>query len=264
MRRFIISALLACALQVFATTIAYKSFDDLVKEADGIVIGTVMSIEAHRDGQGLIYTYVTLGDLELLYGRYNQKQLTLRLEGGRVGDEILYVVGSPVFQQKERVILFVKGNGSKIVPLVGWGQGMFRVQKNPVSNQEVISDSDGNRVFAVQSGHVMKEQRLASPAEFADLHSANRQDNPLSSKLYEAGFSQTEKGEMVQPLDHQMAGNGQSPIRLQDFVAEIQTRAKQRQAALTPLASVTIGDQVEARKDVEVRLRSVEATSAIQ
>lgn len=253
MRRFFISLALMFALQVQATTLLYKSFDDLVKEADGIVIGTVTNIEAYRDGQGEIYTYVTLGDLEMLYGRYDRKQLTLRLKGGQVGDEILQVVGSPTFQQNERLILFVQGNGSQIVPLVGWGQGLFRAQVDSASGQEVISDSDGNRVFSVQSGHVVKEQRFASQAEIVGSHSPLYPNYVVYSRPPEFGFGQAENGELAQALDLRIADKGQSPIRLQNFVAEIQKRAKQRQRALAPMVSVAVGDHGQTQKGVDAR-----------
>src|ERR1700676_3288836 len=148
MKAFFVSLLLALALQVRATTLVYKSFDDLVKEADGIVMGSVTNIESRKDARGRIYTYVTLGDLQMLHNRYEGKDFTLVMEGGRVGNEIAGIEGSPQFEYKQRVILFVQGNGREIVPLVGWEQGVFRVQKDPESGQEIISDSEGNRVLA--------------------------------------------------------------------------------------------------------------------
>ena len=166
MTRFV--GLLTCLLfatQAPATTLPYKGFEDLVREANGIVEGTVQEVTSRRVGRGEIYTYVTLSDLRIVKGRYERDQLTLLFEGGLVDGQGLHVHGSPTFREGERVIAFVEGNGQRAVPLVGWEQGLFRVVVNPETGERVISDSVGNRVFGVEDGRLVKESRVGTEAE---------------------------------------------------------------------------------------------------
>ena len=64
----IIACLIAPMLvaPVSAATLIYKDLDDLVNEADGILIGTVSDIVVNSHGND-IYTYVTLGNLDIIW-----------------------------------------------------------------------------------------------------------------------------------------------------------------------------------------------------
>ena len=119
------------ALQSSATTLVYKSFNDLMKEADGVVSGHVASVDSQYNANREIYTFVTLDQLEVLSGTYQDSTLTIRLKGGKVENDISHVIGSPEFAEGDRVVLFVNGNGRYMVPLVGWTQGVFRIRARP-------------------------------------------------------------------------------------------------------------------------------------
>lgn len=257
MRVFFVAILLILAIQAHATTLVYKSFDDLVKEADGIVMGTVTNIRSNMKKPGPIYTYVTLGDLKILFGRYDRKEFTLRMEGGRVGNKRLDVEGSPVFRPKEKVIVFAQGNGRNIVPLVGWGQGVFRIRKDRELTREVVVDSDGNRVFAIQDGHLIKEQRV--PSEEAIVGGPVRVNR--TGKPAEGSFQEAQKGETVKPLEDKIGIEGKKPMILKDFLDEIQKRATQRKTAPTALVSVGVGDKIEVPKGVDARPQGVTESS---
>jgi hypothetical protein len=147
-----------------ATTLPYKSFDNLVSESDGIVVGTVRSVQSQYDDKKDIHTLVTFDRLDVLHGAHKQTTLTLRLKGGQVNNEALEVEGSPSFRQNERIVLFVKGNGRELVPLVGWTQGMFRIVGDPVTRQEIVQDHEGNQVLGISGGHLQKERVHAAQA----------------------------------------------------------------------------------------------------
>lgn len=151
------------SVQAFATTIVFKNFDDLVKESDAIFAGRVASIESQENANQEIYTFVTFDQLSLLGGTYQGATLTLRFKGGRVGNRISQIVGSPEFNVNEQVVLFVEGNGQYMVPVVGWTQGVFRAVQDPVTGRTVIHDHEGNRVVGVQAGRVLRD-RTAQPA----------------------------------------------------------------------------------------------------
>lgn len=176
--------------QAGSTTLLYKSFDDLIKEADGIVMGRIGRVEARYDNRRDIYTLVTLDQVKVLDGNYARPMLTLRLKGGKIHNEIIHMDGSPAFEAGQRVVLFVKNNGRDLVPLVGWGQGMFRIVTDAASRQDVIHDSDNNPVVAVQAGHVDKDMVNASEANILGAR------KPLSAAA-QISAGRTETGEMT-------------------------------------------------------------------
>lgn len=141
-----------------ATVLPYKNMQALVDEADGIVIGTVQSVQAQAMRPGDVQTFVTLGNIEALNGKVDGSTLTLRLKGGLVDGQGLHVDGAPEFAPNERVLVFVQGNGRDLVPLVGWGQGMFRLVLDPTSGQTQVQDADGNDVVGVKDGHVQRRE----------------------------------------------------------------------------------------------------------
>jgi hypothetical protein len=129
----LISALiLSYVANVHATTLLYKNLDDLSAEAENIVVGTVAKTESTYGTDKSIYTFVTITDMESIKGQTKESELVLRFKGGQVGEEIHEIVGSPHFETNEQVVLFVRGNGRNLVPLVGWTQGAFRVVANSV------------------------------------------------------------------------------------------------------------------------------------
>lgn len=197
----LICAVLLCAPQVNATVLPYKNLNDLVEESDGIIVGTVRNVESHLDPSKDIYTFVKLDQLEVLHGNYHQRTLTLRLMGGQVQNDILHVEGSPEFSQNDRVILFVRNNGSEIVPLVGWTQGVLRIVRDPATGREVINDHDGNRVVGVRDGHIEKHVTHQSDARIIPNRPEgnlipDRQQGPISEKstLSEAFAGNTDDG----------------------------------------------------------------------
>ena len=166
----LICAVLLYAAQVNATVVPYKNLDNLIEESDGIVIGTVRSVESHYDPSKDIYTFVKLDQLEVLHGNYQQRTLTLRLKGGQVQNDFLHVEGGPEFSQNDRVILFVRNNGHEIVPLVGWTQGLLRIVTDPATGREMIHDHDGNRVVGVKDGHIEKHVTRQSEVKIIPGH----------------------------------------------------------------------------------------------
>jgi hypothetical protein len=140
------------------TILLKKSFDDLVVEADAIVVGTVTEIESLYGTGKDIYTLVTLTDLEILHGRLDDTNLTLRLLGGQIGGEFLEVAGSPKLARDERVLLFVHGNGREFVPIVGWTQGVFRLELDSATGKVKVKDHERNPVLEVRGREVVRHQ----------------------------------------------------------------------------------------------------------
>jgi hypothetical protein len=255
---------LLAASNTSATVVLALKFDELVRMADGVVLGTVESVVSRRDERKHIATYVTLTDLDLLTGSYQGKTLTLRFAGGAAENEIVEVEGSPTFHAKERVILFVSGNGEQLVPVLGWGQGVFRVVRDPQGGPEVISDSVGNRVFGIRDSQVVKERRVASELELF----GPRMGGPSEATPPKGGLGRTETGEQIGPprtndIQGSRAGDETRTLaesgevmRLDQFVADVRRTAETAGIQGKPLRSVAEG-QALAVSDKDAAPREV-------
>jgi hypothetical protein len=157
--------LLASGPAVMATTLMQMNFVEISRAADGILIGTVAEIASERADNGIIYSFVTLDELEVVRGNFGGERFTLRLEGGQVDGEVQHIEGAPRFREGERVIVFVDGNGRNIVPVAGWTQGLFRIVSGPDEEEEFVVDALGNRVLGIRDGEIVKESRYGSEAE---------------------------------------------------------------------------------------------------
>jgi hypothetical protein len=266
-----LAAVLFASSPSSATTVLALKFDELVRMADGVVLGTVERVISRRDERKHIATYVTLTDVEMLTGSYQGKTLTLRFEGGAAENEIVEVEGSPRFREKERVILFVHGNGEQLVPVVGWGQGVFRVVRDPRGGPEVISDSVGNRVFGIRDGQVVKERRVASDLElFGARPGTLKEASPP-----QGGFGRTESGEEIGPSapirDPQttQASNdtkgeeAEEVMRLEPFVAEVRGIAARAGVTGEPIRSVAEG-QATAADDKDAAPKDLTTTEPLR
>lgn len=240
-----VAILLMTSYPVGATTVLTMNFEELVRGADGVVLGTVEAIRAVRDRQGNNNTFVTLGELKVLTGRYEGERLVLQFEGGMIGTEVVEIVGSPQFLEQERVILFIRGNGEEIVPILGWDQGVFRIVRDPITGAEGISDAMGNRVFGIREGEVIKERRVGARVE---LFGAGRIGMAEVAKP-EGGFGRTETGEEVLPeqetppglrpeVEMQAVTGVEGAMSLDQFVKAITEIARKHGVRGKPIRSV--------------------------
>ena len=251
--------MLIFAGQSYATVLVHKNFKDLVYEADGILIGTVERIDYRETDGGRIFTFVTLGELKVINGELTEATLTLRMEGGESGWWIWYrrhvVTGSPQISLGDELLLFLRGNGTNVVPLVGWGQGMFRIVNEQDTGKAIVMDSVGNRVLGVADGNLIKEQRF--PSEAAVVHL----DQPgLMSELPKGGAGTSEGGETIQ-LDGPGADlPDKDAMTLESFIAAIEAGIKFINKQSRPIASVTKRDEIQAADNRVVAPEGVDSS----
>ncbi len=172
----------------FATVVEKKSFNDLVLEAQMIAIGRVATVESHPTlDHKYAYTYVTVGNLEVLKGSYREPSITLRMDGGALGDgRTLIIDGMPRFRSGEKVVLFVKGNGQYVCPFVGWWQGLLRVDAESRSGREVVKTNSGHRIQKVDRGDFVLRAK-ANQRETEDTSgTADEAQGPTSQPAAEA------------------------------------------------------------------------------
>ncbi len=151
-----------------ATTLIYKNLSDLATEATKIALVKVTKVEGvHSDKHWTIYTYVTCIASDVVKGTVPlQTPFLLRFEGGSVGKSGLYIPSMPQFQVEEKYILFIRNMHVRRCPIVGWEQGVFRIQQDSQTGREIVLDRLGRKVLAVVGGEVVaKKDTEISPQE---------------------------------------------------------------------------------------------------
>lgn len=117
---------------VFATVVQPVALPELVQRSTTIVHGTVLETRTESEAGGAqIYTYITVSGSEFLKGNPHQgSSITFRQIGGQVGDQVVYVPGTPRFRPKQEVLLFLTGDDAGGYPQV---MGIFQGALHPVS-----------------------------------------------------------------------------------------------------------------------------------
>src|SRR5437868_14117127 len=137
-QNLLLLVLIAISLaSVKATTVVAPTFDQLVQQAELVFQGTVTDVKSVWEGQGgqrHIETYVTFQIGENVKGDAGASY-TIRMLGGKVGEDALVVEGAPKFEVGDREILFVEHNYDQFVLLVGIDHGRFHVQSDQATGQ---------------------------------------------------------------------------------------------------------------------------------
>ncbi len=120
--------LMVGAVTASALVVLQRDFHDLVHRAELILEGTVSRVEEASDAAGIQRTLVTLKDLTIYKGQVTEPNYILDVVGGSKNGFRSQVLDLPSFAPGDRVILFVRGNGEAVFPVVGVHQGYFRVQ----------------------------------------------------------------------------------------------------------------------------------------
>jgi hypothetical protein len=152
-----------------ATTVIAPEFDRMVGSSDYIVRAVVKSVASQwrdnpdKPGSRYIGTLVELEVKEVIKGS-PPSPLVLDLVGGRVGDRQLTIEGAPHFGIGEENILFIKGNGRQIIPLVGMSHGQYPVRRDKVTGQDQVMRSNGKPLYDVKEISLPEAALRAAPA----------------------------------------------------------------------------------------------------
>ena len=108
------------------------SLEELSTQADTIVLGTIASQTSAWDTHtGSIYTDVTLTAHESIKG-LSDEEITFRITGGVVGEIGMRTSNDPVFQNGERVVIFLNTEETPAT-VVGLHQGKYTVSNETVT-----------------------------------------------------------------------------------------------------------------------------------
>lgn len=160
MRSFVTSVrvlALACLLAApaAATSVLPVDATQAVDRAELIFTGQVLDVEMVPSGDGLFpFTFVTFSVDQTLKGAADANSLTLRFDGGDLParEQSVEVVGVPVFEIGQEVLLFVAGNGKQACPLIGWWQGRLDFVQHPTSETTMLVDHRGAPIEGIADG----------------------------------------------------------------------------------------------------------------
>ena len=147
-----------------ALTVIPMDLGDLTAEAELIFIGTVTNIRSERK-PNTIYTYVIFSELRTVKGIYLQETIEVRLTGGTVAGETLSIPGMPKFIVGDRDLIFLAGNLRYICPIVGWGQGRFKIRWDEAFGQDAVFDDADTPVTGVVGDEIIRAKTAVNLQE---------------------------------------------------------------------------------------------------
>lgn len=166
-----------------ATTVIAPDFDSLVGNSDYIVRAVVKSVtpewraNPEKPGQRYIATMVELDVKEVIKGS-PPSPVVLNLVGGRIDDHELTVEGAPKFTVGQESILFVRGNGRFVIPLVGMMHGKYNIRRDKVSGRAEVLRNNGKPLYDEKEVSLPEAALTAGPA-----------GNPTAQPLTPAEFT---------------------------------------------------------------------------
>jgi len=125
-------------------------FSRIVDRADLVVTATAVGTASRwEDGATTIRTHVRFEGLTVHKGVAPVGgALTLRFDGGAVGDTRIDVPQMPRPRVGRRYLMFVAGNGRHVSPIVGFHQGIFEIVRR--AGREVLTTLDGLELGGVR------------------------------------------------------------------------------------------------------------------
>lgn len=130
MSRALIVALGCLDVSVQATVLVPGSLDDLARDAGAIVRGRVLAVEGRMTAdRRAIETLVTVQAEETLKGSLGAS-VQFVVPGGTFGRYRSIFVGAPAFSVGQRVIVFLGWQGPSYPYLIGFSQGVYRIQSD--------------------------------------------------------------------------------------------------------------------------------------
>jgi hypothetical protein len=108
----------------------------VVELSTRIIMAKCLTVSV-REASGGIFTFSEFEVLEVLKGKLQGKNLTLRLYGGRLGNIEIDSSSMPQFAAGEEVILSLGSDNLHGYPTI-FPQGTFRIALDPQSHQRVV------------------------------------------------------------------------------------------------------------------------------
>lgn len=143
--------------------ITMLSTEELVRQADHIIIGEVISTKCQWDAEHrLIYTFATVKVEENIKDISPASHLTIRYLGGTVDNITLVASGCCTLSKSEKVLLYLEKEDSNTFRILGNALGKYQIIYDSKTNTEFVKNDF--RSFA-ESG---KEEDLQEKIRLED------------------------------------------------------------------------------------------------
>lgn len=129
---------------LYAATVLHVDLEYLLDEAALIFEGEVIASQAQwNDDNSRITTFITFQVDDTIKGNAGDRSLTLGFAGGTVDDTTLRISGMVYPAVGEKGIYFFEDpSKSMLNPLLGWGQGHFRLRADSAGEERVLTEDD--------------------------------------------------------------------------------------------------------------------------
>jgi hypothetical protein len=136
---FLLAGLAAVAsAPVRATVLVPADLNELTASALAIVHARIIDVRAiTTEDRQRVVTVVVAESLGYLKGDIG-RTIVFRIPGGQVGAYRTVMIGAPSFSVGEEAVLFFGARGPSLPYLVGFSQGVFRVQRDERTGARVV------------------------------------------------------------------------------------------------------------------------------
>jgi hypothetical protein len=114
------------------------TLEQLTAKADSILAGNVTDVTCYQEGEGSIYTLVTLSTEEVIKGE-SVGEVVIRVPGGEVGGLEMFATDTPTFRSGERAVVFLD-KGDDTFTVVGGSQGKFTIDENNMVGDKPLTE----------------------------------------------------------------------------------------------------------------------------
>lgn len=136
------------------------SLEELSIGATHAIIGevkTITPIQVERENRNYIFSDVVLSVERDLFGDYNQKEITVRIQGGQLNDLSTVAYDDASFNLNERVLVFVAGPEPESIwkdsyYVAGLTHGKYNLSNEKASQSDFVSSiSESDLISQIQS-----------------------------------------------------------------------------------------------------------------
>src|SRR5687767_7397609 len=150
-----------------ATVVVPASFAEMVDGSELVVHGRVRTVQAQSTGgRRSIESLVTVEVIGVIKGD-SGASVTFRVPGGQIGRYRMVMVGAPVFDEGDEVVVFLDGRPPSLPMPFGLHQGVYRV-----SRQDGVPRI--GPLMSVAAGRVVRGDPARQPIPLDDFAAAVR------------------------------------------------------------------------------------------
>lgn len=128
------------------------TLEDLVDKANYILVGRVSSIESQWDcNRTRIYTFVNISIEKWVSRAIDYQNITVVVQGGKVGEDIMRSSTAPEFKSGEKVVLFLEGDSPDNLRVVGGFQGKILIDHGKILGTETSLETYITKIKAIMT-----------------------------------------------------------------------------------------------------------------